>query len=191
MCNSWRKYVSFSVEVSTLDFDSNIPGSNPGRTTSRNSTVVVHRTCNAKVLSSILSCGLATTSTSAREVQGAGFRHQCVRTRGFKSRLVHERRSDVFHFFFSYPPTNLPRPRAVVPRSTRGGSSATQRRRQKTNERHAAEVTFDGSGRGLQTRGRLIPQEFDSPSTACSPPTRGLRAACVDGDSDGQCAREV
>ena len=71
-----------SVEVSTLDFDSNIPGSNPGRTTSRNSTVVVHRTCNAKVLSSILSCGLATTSTSAREVQGAGFRHQCVRTRG-------------------------------------------------------------------------------------------------------------
>ena len=25
--------VSFSVEVSTLDFDSNIPGSNPGRTT--------------------------------------------------------------------------------------------------------------------------------------------------------------
>ena len=85
----------FSVEASTSDFDSDIPGSNPGRATRRNSTVAVHRTCNAKVLSSILSCGLAadagvsTSCAGAREVQGVGFRHQCVRTRGFKSRPAH------------------------------------------------------------------------------------------------------
>ena len=31
---------------------------------------------------------------------------------------------------------------------------------------NTAEVILDGSGRGLQTRGRLIPQQFDSASTA-------------------------
>ena len=36
-----------------------------------------------------------------------------------------------------------------------------------------AEVTLDGSGRGLQTRGRLIPQQFDSASTAWLPASAG------------------
>ena len=159
--------------------------------------MAVHRTCNAKVPSSILGRGLVEQRQRRTNVQvperskGLVLGTSVFALAGSNPVLYTNAVPTFSPFFFSYTPTHLPRLRAVVPRSTRGGSSATRRRRQKTNERHAAEVTFDGSGRGLQTRGRLIPQEFDSPSTACSPPTRGLRAACVDGDSDGQCAREV